>query len=77
VVRSQADTLKRIHDKVEKLGGKKAATAAVDKLADQLIKDFKAPAARQKQYTHRLRYGLSNYYARHYHSTSRHLLDEQ
>lgn len=77
VVRSQADLLKRIHDKVEKLGSKKAAPAAVDKLADQLLKDFRAPAARQKQYAHRLRYGLNNYYARHYHSTSRHLLDEQ
>lgn len=77
VVRSQADILKRIHDKVEKLGSKKAAPAAVDKLADQLLKDFRAPAARQKQYAHRLRYGLNNYYARHYHSTSRHLLDEQ
>jgi len=77
VVRNQADILKRIHDKVEKLGGKKAPPAAVDKLADQLLKDFKAPAARQKQYAHRLRYGLNQYYARHYHSTSRHLLDDQ
>jgi hypothetical protein len=77
VVRSQVDTLKRIHDKVEKLGGKKASPAAVDKLADLLLKDFKAPAARQKQYAHRLHYGLNHYYARHYHSTSRHLLDEQ
>jgi cyclase len=77
VVRSQVDTLKRIHDKVEKLGSKKAPAAAVDKLADLLLKDFKAPAARQKQYAHRLHYGLNHYYARHYHSTSRHLLDEQ
>jgi glyoxylase-like metal-dependent hydrolase (beta-lactamase superfamily II) len=77
VVRSQAETLKRINDKVEKLGGKKATPAAVDKLADQLLKDFKAPAARQKQYAHRLRYGLNHYYARHYHASSRHLLDEQ
>jgi glyoxylase-like metal-dependent hydrolase (beta-lactamase superfamily II) len=77
VVRNQADILKRIHDKVEKLGSKKSAPAAVDKLADQLLKDFKVPAARQKQYAHRLRYGLNHYYARHYHSTSRHLLDEQ
>jgi glyoxylase-like metal-dependent hydrolase (beta-lactamase superfamily II) len=77
VIRSQVDILKRIHDKVEKLGGKKASPAAVEKLADLLLKDFKAPAARQKQYTHRLRYGLNHYYARHYHSTSRHLLDEQ
>jgi glyoxylase-like metal-dependent hydrolase (beta-lactamase superfamily II) len=77
VVRNQIEILKRINDKVEKLGSKKGSPAAVDKLADQLLKDFKAPAARQKQYAHRLRYGLNHYYARHYHSTSRHLLDEQ
>ncbi len=76
VVRNQAEILKRIHDKVEKLGGKKASPAAVDKLAEQLLKDFKAPAARQRQYAQRLRYGLNHYYARHYHGTSRHLLDE-
>jgi cyclase len=77
VVRSQADVLKRIHDRVEKLGSKKSAPAAVDKLADQLLKDFRAPSARQKQYAHRLRYGLSQYYARHYFPASRHLMDEQ
>ncbi|MDQ2690675.1 MAG: hypothetical protein M3Y68_01440 [Chloroflexota bacterium] len=77
VVRSQADILKRLHDKVEKLGSKKSPSAALDKLAEQLLKDFKAPAARQKQYAHRLRYGLNHYYARHYQSASRHLLDEQ
>ncbi len=77
VVRNQAEVLKRIYDKVEKLGSKKSSPTVVDKLADQLLKDFKAPAARQKQYAHRLRYGLNHYYARHYHSTSRHLLDEQ
>jgi glyoxylase-like metal-dependent hydrolase (beta-lactamase superfamily II) len=77
VVRNQASILKRIHDKVEKLGSKKSTPATVEKLADQLLKDFKAPAARQKQYAHRLRYGLNHYYARHYYPTSRHLLDEQ
>ncbi len=77
VVRNQVEILKHIYDRVEKLGSKKVAPAAVDKLADQLLKDFKAPAARQKQYTHRLRYGLNHYYARYYHGSSRHLLDEQ
>jgi cyclase len=76
-VRAQADILKRIHDRVEKLGDKKAQTPAIDKLADQLLKDFKVPSARQKQYAHRLRYGLNHYYARHYHPTSRQVLDEQ
>jgi cyclase len=77
VVRNQAEILKRIHDRVEKLGSKKSATPAIDKLADQILKDFKVPAARQKQYSHRLRYGLNHYYTRHYHSASRHVLDEQ
>lgn len=77
VVRSQADILKRLHEKVEKLGLKKSPSAALEKLAEQLLKDFKAPAARQKQYAHRLRYGLNHYYARHYQSASRHMLDEQ
>jgi cyclase len=77
VVRNQADILKRIYDRVEKLGSKKSTTNAVDKLAEQLLKDFKAPAARQKQYAHRLRYGLNHYYARHYQPTSRQMLDEQ
>jgi hypothetical protein len=76
-VRSHADILKRLHDKVEKLGGKKSPGAAIDKLAEQLLKDFKAPAARHKQYAHRLRYGLNHYYVRHYQTTSRQLLDEQ
>ena len=77
LVRSQADILKRLHDKVEKLGGKKSPATAIDKLAEQLLKEFKTPAARQKQYAHRLRYGLNHYYARHYQSASRHILDEQ
>lgn len=77
VVRTQADILKRIHDRVEKLGSKKSPPAAVDKLAEQLLKDFKVPSARQKQYAHRLRYGLNHYYVRHYHSASRQILDEQ
>ena len=75
-VRNQTDLLKRIHDKVEKLGSKKSSAAAIDRLADQLLKEFKAPAARQKQYTHRLHYGLNHYYARHHNPASRRILDE-
>ena len=75
-VKQQADVLKRIYDKLDKLGKKRSAVAAADKLAEQMFKDFKAPAARQKQYTQRLRYGVHHYYIRHYHSSSRHVLDE-
>lgn len=76
VVKHQADVLKRIHDKLDKLGKKRSAVASADKLAEQMLKDFKAPAARQKQYTQRLRYGIHHYYVRHYQSSSRHVLDE-
>jgi glyoxylase-like metal-dependent hydrolase (beta-lactamase superfamily II) len=76
VVKTQADFLKKLLDKIEKLGGKKAAPDATEKLAEIMLKEFKAPAARQKQYLHRLRHGLGHYYARHYHPSSRHLLEE-
>ena len=77
VVRTQTDILKRIHDRVEKLASKKSPLVLIDKLAEQLLKDFKVPSARQKQYGHRLRYGLNHYYVRHYQAASRHVLDEQ
>ena len=76
IVRSQSDILKRIYDKVDKLAKKKPANPATDKLADSILKDFKAPAARQRQYLQRLRYGLQHYYARHYQPSSHHLLEE-
>jgi len=74
-VRAQSDELKRIYDKIDKIGKKKPANPATDKLAEQVLKDFKAPAARQKQYLQRLRYGLNHYYIRHY-LPSRHSLEE-
>lgn len=76
-IRSQADLLKKIHSKIEKLGAKRSTAANLtDKLADQILKEFKAPAAKQKQYAHRLRFGLRNYHARHYGSASRSVVDE-
>ena len=76
VIRQQITLLKRIHDRLEKLSTKKAVAGITDKLAEQLLKDYKSPAARQRQYLHRLRYGLNHYYVRHYHPSSRHTLDE-
>lgn len=76
VVRHQIDMLKRIHERVEKIGRKKTTANVTDKMADQLLKGFRAPAARQKQYAHRLRYGLHYYYVRHYQPPSRLTLEE-
>jgi cyclase len=76
VVRNQIEVLKRIHDRLEKMGKKKTTTVVTDKLADQLLKSFKAPAARQRQYLQRLRYGLRHYYGRHYQPSSRLSVEE-
>jgi hypothetical protein len=76
-VRSEIDILKHIHDRIEKLGKKKPAVPATDKLAEQLLKDFKVPAARQRQYLNRLRYGLHHYYVRHFLPASKQIMEEQ
>jgi cyclase len=76
VVRHQIEVLKRIYDRVEKIGKKKTTANVTDKIADQLLKGFRAPAVRQKQYAHRLRYGLHYYYVRHYQPPSRLTLEE-
>ena len=76
-IRSQLDILKKIYTKIEALGKKRTTAPTVtDKLADQVLKEFKAPAAKQQQYAQRLRYGLRNYYSRHYLSSSRNVIDE-
>ena len=76
-IRSQADILKKIYTKIEALGKKKSVSATItDKLADTVLKQFKSPVARQQQYSQRLRFGLRNYYARHYLPASRTVVDE-
>ena len=75
-IKAQAEMLARIFDKFDKLGKKRASIASADKLVEQVIKDFKAPLARNKQYAQRLRYGLHQYYLRNYHASSRHMMDE-
>lgn len=76
VVRNQIELLKRVHDRIEKIGKKKNTANVTDKLADQLLKSFKAPAARQRQYLQRLRYGLRHYYVHHYQPSSRLSVEE-
>ena len=73
----RVDILKRIYDRMDKLGKKKPAAPATDKLAEQLLKDFKIPVARQRQYLNRLRYGLQHYYIRHYLPASKQIMEEQ
>lgn len=68
VIKAQYDLLKHIHDKLNKSISKKPNPAAVEKMVTTLLTWFKAPAARQKQFAQRLRYGLLHYNARQYHT---------
>lgn len=70
-IKNQYDFLKHVHDKLDKITTKKPNPAATEKLVNSLLTWFKAPAARQKQYAQRLRYGLLHYNSRQHHSTSR------
>jgi glyoxylase-like metal-dependent hydrolase (beta-lactamase superfamily II) len=69
-IKSQYDFLKYIHDKLEKVKTKKPNPAATEKLVASLLTWFKAPAARQKQFAQRLRYGLLHYNSRHHHAST-------
>ncbi|MDX1378236.1 MAG: hypothetical protein R3307_05260 [Anaerolineales bacterium] len=76
-IRAQIELLKKIHARVEKLGKKKSTAANVtDKLADSILNGFKFPAYKKQQYSQRLRFGLHNYYVRHYLPASRQAVDE-
>lgn len=64
IVKTQLDFIKQVHDKLDKVTAKKANPAAIEKLVATLLTSFKAPAARQKQFAQRLRYGLLHYNSR-------------
>jgi len=70
VIKNQYDFLKHVSDKLNKITTKKPNPATVEKLVTSLLTWFKAPAARQKQFAQRLRYGLFHYNARQYHTTN-------
>jgi glyoxylase-like metal-dependent hydrolase (beta-lactamase superfamily II) len=67
LIRSQLDFLKKLEKQIQKLGGKQAPPEASETLVQPLLTALKIPASRQKQFTPRLRYGLYQYYSRHYH----------
>lgn len=70
VVKTQVDAMKHIHDRLEKMAARNAAPEATEKLVDGLVSSYKAPAARQKHFAQRLRYGLLHYYIRRYRPSS-------
>ncbi|MFH1185878.1 MAG: MBL fold metallo-hydrolase [Chloroflexota bacterium] len=66
IIKAQAELIKKIHDRLEKLARRGGSPDATEKLIDVFLTGFKSSAARHKQYAQRLRYGLRHYYARHY-----------
>ncbi len=67
IIRSQKDYLEQVLSKLEKLAQKKSAPDALESLITPLLNPFKIPASKHQKYAQRLRYGLTHYYARHYH----------
>lgn len=66
-IRTQLDFLKYARERLDKMGARKSRPENTEKLVQPLLDRFRAPAARQKTYGQRLRYGLLHYYIRHYH----------
>jgi glyoxylase-like metal-dependent hydrolase (beta-lactamase superfamily II) len=64
IIKTQLDFIKHVHDKLEKITAKKPNPAALEKMVNSLLPWFKVPAARQKQFAQRLRYGLLHYNSR-------------
>ncbi len=66
-IKAQAELIKRIHERLEKMAGRSQSPDSTEKLIEPFLANFKSSAARHKQYVQRMRYGLRHYYARHYH----------
>jgi glyoxylase-like metal-dependent hydrolase (beta-lactamase superfamily II) len=69
-VKTQLETIKHLHDRLEKMAARNASPEATEKLVEGLLTGFKIPVARQKNFAQRLRYGLNHYYVRHYHPSN-------
>lgn len=67
-VKSQADVLKELLKKLEKLAARQSPSEALEGLVQEMAVHFKTSGVRSKQYIQRLQYGLLRYYNRHYHT---------
>ena len=68
--KTQLEFIQKVHERIEKLAARNAAPEATEKLVDTLLHYFKGPAASKKHFAQRLRYGLFQYYQRHYRPSS-------
>jgi glyoxylase-like metal-dependent hydrolase (beta-lactamase superfamily II) len=66
-VRHQIKFLKKVDARLEKLAVKKQVPEVTESWISTLLGEFEFPAEHKLQYTNRLRYGLTHYFARHFH----------
>jgi glyoxylase-like metal-dependent hydrolase (beta-lactamase superfamily II) len=71
VIKDQIGFLKDLLKRLEKLSKRKQKPNMTESLVQPLVSKFKASGARQKQFSERLRYGLQQYYARHYQTSDK------
>jgi len=69
-IKAQQEFIKNVSDKMGKATARKPKPAVTEKIVAFLLKRIKAPAARQKQFAQRLRYGLLHYNSRQHHATT-------
>lgn len=66
-INSHKRLLKEVQSRMQRVARKKnTAHAEIEKLAVRLAERYKAPAKRHHLYVQRLKYGLHNYYTRHF-----------
>ena len=62
----QINFLEKVQHLLEQMARQKAPARETEQLVPGLLGDFDIPPQRENQYYHRLLYGLSHYYIRHY-----------
>jgi glyoxylase-like metal-dependent hydrolase (beta-lactamase superfamily II) len=70
IIKNQIEFLKDLHKRLEKISNRVQKADMTESLVQPMSSKFRAPTARQKQYTQRLRYGLRQYYLRHYQTSN-------
>jgi glyoxylase-like metal-dependent hydrolase (beta-lactamase superfamily II) len=67
-IQNQIDLLRELHARLNALAEAHAAVEDTESLIPEILKKYAPPAYLAEQYTHRLKWGLSQYFTRHYQS---------
>lgn len=70
-LRAMRGFLKDVETRLQRLAKHKNPGKEIEKTIPKLLEKFKFPAKLEKMYMHRLKYGLQNYFARHYQNASK------